>query len=222
MENLTLIIPAKEEKDSLPLVLSELKNFNVKILIILKDTDTETINSIKNFDCKIIYQENYGYGDALICGINNVTTDFFCIFNADGSFNPSELTNMYNLVNKENADLVFGSRYMKNSGSDDDTIVTLIGNKVFSFLGNIFFSLSISDILYTYVMGDTKKVRELKLSSTDFCFCVELPIKAKRFNYKILSLPSFERPRIAGGKKVNAIKDGLLILFAMIRLFFKK
>ena len=49
-----------------------------------------------------------------------------------------ELTNMYNLVNKENADLVFGSRYMKNSGSDDDTIVTLIGNKVFSFLGNIF------------------------------------------------------------------------------------
>jgi glycosyltransferase involved in cell wall biosynthesis len=222
MENLTLIIPAKEEKDSLPLVLSELKNFNVKILIILKDTDTETINSIKNFDCKIIYQENYGYGDALICGINNVTTDFFCIFNADGSFNPSELTNMYNLVNKENADLVFGSRYMKNSGSDDDTIVTLIGNKVFSFLGNIFFSLRISDILYTYVMGDTKKVRKLKLSSTDFCFCVELPIKAKRFNYKILSLPSFERPRIAGEKKVNAIKDGLLILFAMIRLFFKK
>ena len=33
----------------------------------------------------------------------------------------------------KSSDFVFGSRYNKDSGSDDDTILTLIGNKVFSY-----------------------------------------------------------------------------------------
>ena len=82
-------------------------------MIILKETDLETISAIKNFDCKICYQKNNGYGDALICGLKEVTTDFFCIFNADGSFNPKELEVMYNKSISENVDFVFGSRYMK-------------------------------------------------------------------------------------------------------------
>ena len=41
-------------------------------------------------------------------------------------------------------------------GSEDDTIITLIGNKIFSFIGKYFFSLPISDILYTFVLGKTK------------------------------------------------------------------
>ena len=50
-----------------------------------------------------------------------------------------------------------------------------------------------------------------------------MPIKAKLKNYKFTSLPSHERPRIAGEKKVNEFKDGFLILICIIRLFiFKK
>ena len=33
-------------------------------------------------------------------------------------------------------------------------------------------------------------------------------------------MPSFEKKRIAGVKKVNAIKDGFLILIEIIKLFF--
>ena len=35
MENLTLVIPAKHEKESLPFVLEEIKDFNLKIIIVL-------------------------------------------------------------------------------------------------------------------------------------------------------------------------------------------
>ena len=142
MDHLTLIIPAKNEKESLPNVLNELKKYNLKIIVVLEKQDLDTINAIKNFDCKILYQENKGYGDALIKGIKNVKTNFFCIFNADGSFNPIELQNMYDHMLKENADFVFGSRYMNGASSEDDTIVTLIGNKLFSFIGNFLTSYS--------------------------------------------------------------------------------
>jgi len=221
MEHLTLIIPAKNEKESLPIVLNELKKYNLKIIIILEKEDLDTINSIKEYDHKILYQINKGYGDALLQGIKNVKTNFFCIFNADGSFNPMELKNMYDHAIKGNADFIFGSRYMNGASSEDDTIITLIGNKIFTFIGKIFFSLPISDILYTFVLGNTQKANALQLKEKSFSFCVELPILAQKSNHKLISVPSYERARIAGKKKVNALKDGFLILMNMIKIYLK-
>ena len=221
MRDLTLIIPAKNEKESLPKVLNELKNFNFKKNIILESSDKLTIQSIENHDCKIIYQDSVGYGDALIKGIQSVDTEFFCIFNADGSFNPNELKNMFNKIKNGKYDFVFATRYEKNCGSDDDTLITFVGNYIFTSLGKIFFKLKITDILYTYVMAKTSSAKKLNLISKDFSFCVELPIKASRANLKICNSESYERPRIGGKKKVNAFKDGFKILLSMIKLFFK-
>ena len=130
--------------------------------------------------------------------------------------------NQFNLLEDGNGDFVFGSRYIINASSEDDTLVTYVGNKIFTLLGNLFFSLKISDILYTYVMGNTNLVHSLDLTEKKFSLCVELPIKAKRSGFNLISYPCHERQRIAGKKKVNAIKDGFLILLSMIRLFFDK
>ena len=221
MKNITLIIPAKYEKESLPRVLLELKEFPFNILVILEPTDHETIDSVKNFDCTIIHQTNKGYGDALILGIKSVKTEYFCIFNADGSFNPIEISGMYSSLKDHDRDIIFGSRYEKNATSEDDTLVTKVGNFIFTKLGKILFKLPITDILYTFVLGKTKMTLDLKLQSQDFAFCVELPIKAQRKNYKIFSTSAHERARIAGKKKVNAIRDGLYILKKMIFMFLK-
>ncbi len=220
MDNLTLVIPAKNEKESLPEVLEELKNYNLEILIVLEKEDKETIEAAKNYNCKMLYQNGKGYGDALIFGINSVKTELFCIFNADGSFDPKELIKMIEKMNDDKADFVFGTRYEKNCGSDDDTIITTIGNFIFTKIGNLFFGLNITDILYTYIIGKTSKAKELNLLSKDFKFCVELPIKAKRKGYKLVTSKAYERSRIGGEKKVNIFKDGFMILLQMIRLFF--
>ena len=58
-------------------VLNELKKFKLKILIILEDKDIETINSIKDYDCKILKQSKKGYGNALIEGINKQKQNIF-------------------------------------------------------------------------------------------------------------------------------------------------
>ena len=222
MENLTLIIPAKNESESLPKVLDELKEYKYKIDVILHKSDISTIESINNYNVNIKYQNNFGYGDALIYGIKNCDTEYFCIFNADGSFRPSELKKMHEKLVEQKLDFVFGSRYQKNSGSEDDTIITLIGNHIFTIIGRLFFRLPITDILYTYVLGKTESANILKLNQKSFSFCVELPIKAIRNKMTMVSCSCYERKRIAGVKKVNAFKDGLIILLYMIKLFFFK
>lgn len=224
MERLTLVIPAKNESESLPKVLEELKTFDLKVIVVIPKNDELTKESIKNFNCKIIEEQNgQGYGNALRTGISNVETDLFCIFNADGSFNPIYLKDMIDLITNEKSDFVFCSRYEKSGGSDDDTFLTYIGNKIFTFLCNILFNLNISDVLFTYVLGKTNKYKELVLTSNDFSFCVELPIKAKFNKFNLSSMPSYERSRIAGVKKVNEFKDGFLILISILKLLiFRK
>ncbi len=219
MNDLTLVIPAKKESETLPLVLESLKKLKIKTIISLKNDDLDTINSIiKNKYVKVYFQTGNGYGNSLKEAINFCETKYFCIFNADGSFEQKDLFKMYNLI--KNNDFVYTSRYEKTGSSEDDTLITLIGNKIFSKLGNIFFSLKISDILYTYLMGKTQSFKKLNIESNDFRFCVELPIKMQISNMKYKCIPSYEHKRIAGEKKVSAFKDGFLILLEMLRLFF--
>ena len=147
--NLTLVIPAKEKTDCLLHVLKELKNFKVKKIVVLPKEDVLPSNW-KFEEMKIINQKNSGYGNALIEGINNVKTDFFCIFNADGSFDPSELYQMMSLT--KNFDFIFGSRYLKNAKSDDDTIITFLGNFMFSLIGKIFFNVKLCIFFFTLIV----------------------------------------------------------------------
>ena len=221
MNDLTLIIPTKREVESLPIFLKEIENYNCKKLIVLQKEDIETKKSIDKFkNIKILVQEKDGYGSALIEGINNVDTDYCCIINADGSMDPKYLKDMISLC--ANKDFIFASRYQKpGGGSDDDDIVTYIGNYFFTLLGNIFFKLKVSDILFTFILGKTSSFKKLNLKNFDFRICVEIPIKAKFLKMEYSCIASHERERIGGKKKVNAFKDGFLILLKMVQMFFR-
>ena len=221
MDDITLVIPAKNESESLPKVLDELLKYKIKKIIVIPPEDEKTRDAIKEFDCKILSQNGKGFGNALIQGINAVETKYFCIFNADGSFNPIYLRDLKNKLIL-NQDFVFCSRYEAGGGSEDDTILTYIGNKFFTGLCNLLFKLKVTDVLFTYVMGSTKAFKKLDMRFNDFSFCVELPIKAKKQNYILGNLPSIERSRIAGEKKVNEFKDGFLILISILRLLILK
>ena len=51
--------------------------------------------------------------------------------------------------------------------------------------------------------------------------CVEMPIKAQRLKMAYTDIPSNERKRIAGKKKVNEFRDGFKILTYMVKSFLK-
>ncbi len=57
MTNLSIIIPAKKEPESLPFVLDQFKNLGYEVYVILESEDKVTINSIKEKKCNIIYQK---------------------------------------------------------------------------------------------------------------------------------------------------------------------
>ena len=222
LDNLTLVIPAKNEQEALPLFLEELDDYKVKILIVISKNDMLTYEKIKKKkNIEVLFQEHEGYGSAIIEAVNKVQTNYMTIINADGSMNP---TYLYQMLQKcLNNDFVFASRYeSENSGSEDDTWLTFVGNKIFSLIGNILFKLNLGDILFTYILGKTKSFKKLNLKYKDFRLCVEIPIKAKKMKMNYSSIPNYERKRVAGIKKVNEFKDGFLILLGILSFIGKK
>lgn len=222
---ITLLIPAKNEKESISYVLQELKKYKFKILVILEKSDVDTLKGVKKFKNQIVFQKKNekGYGSAILKGLKRAKTEYFCIFNADGSFNPNEIKNMKKILTNKELDIIFASRYSgSKSGSEDDTILTYIGNKIFSFIGKTLYKLEINDILYNFILAKTKKIKSLNLKCLDFTLCVEIPLTAQKKKLKFADCPSYERKRYSGKKKVNEFKDGFLILFYILKFFFKK
>jgi len=218
----SIIIPCKNEKLSLNAVLIELKKVKLidEIIIVLDNKEDNSIEVIKKNKCRYIIQKNKGYGSAIIEGFKKAKNDYGCIFNADHSFKPKYLNKMH-LLSKNN-DFIFGTRYKGNSGSDDDSMLTYIGNKIFSFICRNFLSIKLTDVLFTYVLCNTKKFNSINFKNYDFRLCVELPYNVSKKKFKYTEISMFERRRLAGDKKVNEFKDGFLISVEILRCFFNK
>ena len=103
MSKVTLIIPAKEEANALPMVLNEIfqKKLDFDIIIVMDKKDKETYEAIKKFECKIIFQSQKGYGNAIIEGIDACETEYSCIFYADGSTDPQYISFMKQKLEKD-------------------------------------------------------------------------------------------------------------------------
>ena len=227
MIDLTILIPCKNDKINLNKVIKDIKSVysDISILVVVEkkeDFDEKELNNFTNIRC--IIQSQSGYGAALIEGINIINTKFFIIHNADGSFEVNKIKEMYNL--SKNYDFIFCNRYSENAGSEDDTIITFIGNKFFSGMTKYLLDIKLDDVLYTHVLCNSKYTKAFNLKQIDFTFCIELPYHVFKFKHKVKSIPTFEKKRLSGKKNVNEFKDGFLILIFILKTYilnlFKK
>ncbi len=227
MKYITIVIPTKNEEDSLGILLKEIRikkvNKLIKDIIIVDGNSTDdTVKIAKSFRCKVLKQRKQaGYGDAIIRGIKQSKTKYSVVLDGDGSKNPSYIKKFYNIIESENCDFVFGTRYGGASGSKDDTLLTHFGNRIFTNLGKFFFNIKINDILHTFFICKSKEFNKISFKHMNFGFCAELPILVSKYNIKHKQCDTIERKRIAGEIKVRSFVDGYKILLSMIQIFIR-
>ena len=120
MEDLTLIIPVKNESKCIPTVLSDLDKFNCKKIIVIDPLDNETFEVAKKFNCKIIKQKNRGYGKNQKMGyLYSIVNSFDVVVmvHGDGQFGPEKLEEIIEPILKNKADAVLGSRMKKKNNA---------------------------------------------------------------------------------------------------------
>lgn len=224
MKKITIVIPARNEEASLKKLLRKFKlykKYYKEIIVVDGKSSDKTIQIAKKNNCRIIRQKNLGYGDAIILGVEEVKTQYFIVFDADGSKDPRYLSKFYNKLKKDKTEIIYAERYGKGAGSLDDTLITYVGNRIFTILGKIFFNLQLNDILHTFFLCEVKKFKQMNFKFKDFSFCIEFPIKARRANISCSYIATIEKKRYDGVPKVRSFVDGAKILIGMIILFFK-
>ena len=221
-KNISVIIPSKDEEKSLPLMLKELPiNIIKEIFIVDGHSNDRTIYEVEKLQIKevqIIQQKGNGYGDAINEGIKKVTGEYVVFMDADGSYDPKYLLDLKTKIENESLDVCFCSRYLPGAGSDDDTMIRYVGNKIFSFLLKHVHGIKTSDALFFYSMSRKNVFENLKMTTNGFSCCVEFPIRVHNVGLKYTEIPAFERKRFAGKSKVNAIVDGFLIAGTILKM----
>src|SRR5207247_8603348 len=110
-----------------------------------------------------------------------------------------------------------GSRMLPGASSSDLTLLRSAGNWMFRTLTNLITGSRYSDLCYGYFAFRRGTVDALNLRSDGFEIETEINIRAHRAGLRIAEVPSCETERHHGSSQLHALRDGLSILFTIVR-----
>ena len=238
IKTLSIIIPVYNEAQTIHLILDKIKkvvlsqNIDKEIILINDGSMDETQKIIeqyiaKNQELNIKYSDhnmNLGKGAAIHTGIAKAKGEYLIIQDADLEYDPNEYNDLLKPILLGSADVVYGSRFMGNNPHRILFFWHSIGNKLLTFLSNIFTNLNLTDIETCYKLFRTDYIQALNLEEKRFGFEPEVTAKISRIpKIRIYEVGiSYYGRTYAEGKKIGW-KDGIRAIYCILKygIFYK-
>ncbi len=222
MINLSVIIPVYNEKNTLPIILERVQKTKPEEIIIVDDCSTDgTSEFLKNYKAKNVkilsHQTNLGKGAAVRTGLGMATKDIILIQDADLEYNPEEYQRLIAPILSGQADVVYGSRFI---GSEPHRVLFFwhyLGNKLITFLTDIFANLNLTDIETGYKAFRKEAISSIRIEENDFGIEPEITIKLAMRGWRFYEVGiSYYGRSYAEGKKIRWT-DGLKAIWVIIK-----
>ena len=221
---LSIIIPVYNEVKTLEEILKRIKNQTHidKEIILIDDYSTDGSrelieNKLKlQVDKILLNEKNFGKGYSVRQGIKAAEGDIILIQDADLEYSPSDYDKLINPILNNNADVVYGSRFI---GSDEKRVLFFwhtIGNKFLTLLSNIFTNLNLTDMENCFKVFRSDIVKNIRLNENRFGFEPEITAKISKKNFRIYEVGvKYYGRKYKDGKKITW-KDGFSAIRCII------
>ena len=224
MVNLSIVIPARNEEESLPLVLDEVGKALKQLpepceVIVVNDRSTDNTEIVvKRYPFARLVNNPYtsGKGAALRAGFEAAAGEYIAMMDADFSHNAMDIPALLQEAKKHRG-LVVGSRIY--GGSDEYTRVRAFGNVLLTWFFGFVHGRYLSDALNGFKVFHRDVYHNYVYTSQNFEIEIELLTNALRLQRRISEYPSHERCRSGGKMKSSVVKHGTLF---MTRIIFEK
>ncbi len=195
---LSIIVPLyNEEKTLLDILnnLSKLKEHHDSIQIIVvndgsTDSSQEILDNNKNFyDDVIVNSTNKGKGNAVRRGLEVSKGEYVTFQDADLEYDPIDFLKFINLIKKFSPDLIIGSRFNYADYTRSHYIFNKFGNKFLTFLFNIFYNTTFTDIYSCYACFKKSLLNGEKIKTDGFEQHAEILTKVVKNGKKYYEVP---------------------------------
>lgn len=221
----SFIIPVHNEAPTLRELLALVGELEFdKQLVIVDDGSTDGSTEIlrelatERDDWVLIEQRNQGKGAAIRAAVPHVTGDITVIQDADLEYDPAEVPQLIEPIERGAADVVFGSRLSGGKPQRAYLFWHLVGNRFLSLLTNVLYNTTLSDIETGYKAFRTDILRSLDLTEDGFAIEPEITAQVCKRKLRIYELPiSYYGRSYAEGKKITW-RDGFRAAWVLLRL----
>ena len=227
LENLSIVVPVKNEGENLKFILPRIKKFSDDIIVVDGHSNDGSKEICENLNIKFILDNNLGKGDAQKIGVKEAKYEYIIFIDGDGSHDLEDVDKLYYHITKNNYDLVVGSRM---TGGSLDIIsntsfigfIRFTGNNFLIYLFNLVFKKKLTEVLYSFRILKRKSFLEANITANKFDIELDILIKFSIKKYKISELPSREMKRVYGKSKLNTLVGIMFIMQILKYLFVKK
>jgi glycosyltransferase involved in cell wall biosynthesis len=223
---LSIIIPVYNEEKTIIGVLEKIKNnssnlFEYEVVVIDDGSTDQSRKLLENkkhlFDKLLINETNKGKGFSVKKGILNASGTHIIFQDADFEYDPIDFKKFEKVFVDLNADGIIGSRFIYSNYTRSHNILNKIANKLLTFIFNLLYNTTFTDIYSCYFAFKKNLLDENELKTEGFDQHAEILCKVIKKGKKFYEVPiSYNGRNYSEGKKIKAYHF-FLVLYQIFR-----
>ncbi len=208
--HITTIIPALNEESSIGKVIAAIPAWVDRVIVVDNGSTDDTARVAQAYGAQVVAEPQRGYGQACQRGLALAgDSDVIVFLDGDYSDYPGEMEDLVAPILSGDADMVVGSRTLRQNPRDSLTPQQRAGNRFACALIHLIWRTRYTDL------GPFRAIRrsaldKLAMRDRDFGWTVEMQVKASQRGLAVREVAVSYRRRIGQSKISGTIKGTIL------------